>query len=141
MKLGLRRWLAAGSLWVLLLTGTSTALFAQAPPPSPTTAVLVNLTVKSEVERAQVTKVLPEEVRETVKLYLDGKIQQWYARSDGRGVLFILNSTTVAEAKVVMEGLPLSKAGLVNLDYTALGPLTPLRTLLAPPSGQDKNDK
>ena len=42
---------------------------------------------------------MPDEVRATLKLYLDGKIQQWYSRSDGRGVIFILNCTTAAEAK------------------------------------------
>jgi hypothetical protein len=76
---------------------------------------------------------MPDEIRETVKVYLDGKIQQWYSRGDGRGVIFILNAATVADAKVVMENLPLSKAGLVTLEYTALGPLMPLRALIAPP--------
>ena len=117
----------------------SASLAAQAPPAPPTTAVLVNLTVKPDIDRSQITKVMPDEVRETVKVYLDGKIQQWYARGDGRGVIFILNATTVADAKAVMESLPLSKAGFVNLEYTALGPLTPLRALIAPPgAGQGK---
>jgi len=29
--------------------------------------------------------VMPAEIRATVKLYLDGKIRQWYSRGDGRG--------------------------------------------------------
>jgi hypothetical protein len=115
---------------------------AQAPAPTPTTAVLVNLTIKPDVDRAEVMKVLPEEVRETVKLYLDGRIQQWYSRSDGRGVMFILNATDVASAKAVMEGLPLSKANLVNLEFTPLGPLSPLRVLVAPASaGRGKDNR
>jgi hypothetical protein len=77
---------------------------------------------------------MPSEVRETVQLYLDGKIQQWFARADGRGVMFILNVTTVDEAKALMESLPLAKAGLATFDYTALTPLTPLRMLIAPPA-------
>src|SRR5262245_46629486 len=107
---------------------------AQAPAPTPTTAVLVNLTVKPDADRTQLMKVLPDEVRETVKLYLDGGIQQWYARSDGRGVMFILNASDVAAAKAVMDGLPLSKANLANFEFTPLGPLSPLRLLLAPPA-------
>src|SRR5262245_4409181 len=59
---------------------------AQSPAPPPTTAVLVNLTIKADADRSQVMAVLPDEVRATVKLYLDGKIQQWYSRGDGRGV-------------------------------------------------------
>jgi peptidyl-tRNA hydrolase len=124
-----RRLAALVAILAASLSGTA---FAQPPAPPPTTAVLVNLTIKPDVDRAQVTKTMPDEVRATVQLYLDGKIQQWYARGDGRGVVFILNSMTIADAKTSMESLPLSKSGLVNLDYTALGPLTPLRALIAP---------
>jgi len=108
------------------------ASFAQAPPSAPTTAVLVSLTIKADADRAAVMKTLPDEVRATVKLHLDGKIAQWYGRSDGRGVVFILNAASVADAKAAMETLPLSKAKLADFDYTPLGPLTPLRLLLAP---------
>ena len=101
--------------------------------PSPTTAVLVNLTTKPDADRTQITKTMPDEVRATVKLYLDGKIQQWYARADGRGVMFILNVTDTAAAKALMDDMPLSKANLANYEYIALGPLTPLRSLLARP--------
>jgi len=106
---------------------------AQPRVPSPTTAVLVNLTTKPDADRTQITKTMPDEVRATVKLYLDGRIQQWYARADGRGVMFILNVTDAAAAKALMDDMPLSKANLANYEYIALGPLTPLRSLLARP--------
>ena len=109
----------------------------QPPAPSPTTAVLVNLTVKPDVDRAQVMKVLPDEVRATVRLYLDGKIQQWYSRGDGRGVVFIVSATDIAAAKAMMADLPLSRSGLADFEFTALGPLSPLRMLLTSPSGND----
>jgi hypothetical protein len=123
--------LVLGSVTTLTLS-----LSAQAPVPTPTTAVLVNLTIKADADRSQVMKVMPDEVRATVKLYLDGKIQQWYSRSDGRGVLFIVNSTTVAEAKALMDELPLSKANFANLEFTAIGPLSPLRVLMAPTANE-----
>jgi hypothetical protein len=115
-------------------------LFAQAPPTPPTTAVLTSLTIKPDADRAQVMKVLPDEVRATVRLYLDGKIQQWYARGDGKGVVFILNCGSVAEAKGLMDTLPLSKAGLANFEFTAIGPLTPLRLLLAEPAPSSRSN-
>jgi len=115
---------------VLLLAATP--LRAQSPASTPATQVLTSLTIKADVDRGQVMKVMPEEVRETLRLYLDGKIQQWYARSDGRGVIFILNCTTAAEAKAITDRLPLSKANLATFDYTPLGPLAPLRMLLQP---------
>src|SRR5215475_314375 len=105
---------------------------AQPPAAGPTTQVLTTLTVKTDADRAQIMKVLPDEVRETVKLYLDGKIQQWYSRSDGRGVVFILNATSVADAKALTDQLPLSKASLATFEYTPLSPLGPLRMLLQP---------
>jgi hypothetical protein len=111
---------------------------AQTPAAAPTNAVLTTLTVKSDVDRAQLLKVMPDEVRETVKLYLDGKIQQWYARSDGKGVVFILNCSTVAEAKALTETLPLSKNKLADFEYVPLGPLTPLRLLLTEPATPPK---
>jgi hypothetical protein len=107
-------------------------LRAQAPVATPATQVLTALTVKADIDRAQLMKVMPDEVRATLKLYLDGKIQQWYSRSDGRGVIFILNCTTAAEAKAITDGLPLSKANLATFEYTPLSPLAPLRMLLQP---------
>jgi hypothetical protein len=100
--------------------------------------VLVNLTIKPEVDRTQVARTLPEEVQATVRLYLDGRIQQWFSRSDGHGVVFIVNAPDAGTAKALMEQLPLAKAGLVNLEYTELGPLSPLRTLLPTPAGRPK---
>jgi len=132
--------MAARLLFALLPLGCAVPAIAQSTAPPPTTAVLVSLTIKPDVDRAQVMKVMPDEVRATLKLYLDGKIQQWYSRADGRGVIFILNATDAAAARTVMEELPLSKANLANYDYTALGPLTPLRALLAPPAG-GKDDR
>jgi hypothetical protein len=105
---------------------------AQPPAAGPTTQILTTLTVKTDVDRAEIMKVLPDEVRATVKLYLDGKIQQWYSRSDGRGVIFILNATSVADAKALTDQLPLSKANLATFEYTALSPLGPLRLLMQP---------
>jgi hypothetical protein len=76
-------------------------------------------------------------VRATVQLYLDGKIQQWYAKADGRGVMFIFNCSTVAEAKALTDELPLVKGHFASFEFTALTPLTPLRVLMgAPPAGR-----
>jgi hypothetical protein len=55
--------------------------------------------------------VMPAEIRETVQLYLNGKIREWYSRGDGRGVVFLLDTRDVAEAHAIMEGFPLAIAG------------------------------
>ena len=43
-------------------------------PPTPTTRILAIGTVNPGVDLTAVRSILPDEVRETVKLYLDGKI-------------------------------------------------------------------
>ena len=107
---------------------------AQAQATSPTTTgVIVILTVKAGVTREQVMAVMPAEIRETVQLYLNGKIREWYSRGDGRGVVFLLDTRDVGEAQAIMEGLPLAKQNLMDHEYIAVGPLLPLRFLIANP--------
>ena len=137
MNIEHQRGCRAAVAFAFVLTA-ATSLLAQAPSPSPSTAVMVSLTVKADADRAQMMKTMPEEIRATVKLYLDGKIQQWYSRSDGRGVLFVMNCATVAEAKALTDALPLAKANLASFEFTALSPLTPLRILLAEPAASPK---
>ena len=100
---------------------------------STTTGVMVILTVKEGVTREQVMAVMPAEIRQTVQLYLNGKIREWYSRGDGRGAIFLLDSRDAAEAETIMEGLPLATQNLMDHQYIAVGPLLPLRLLMANP--------
>ena len=123
------------TLYRLLLPALAAAsLFAQPPSPPKVTSVMATLTVKEGISRDQIGKIMQSEVRETVGLYLDGKIREWYARGDGKGVVFILDCKTVEEAKAILEKLPLIKANFASFEYMPLGPLSPLRVLLAPPA-------
>jgi hypothetical protein len=124
------------ALTLTLIGATSMAdpSVAQAQAISPiTTGVMVILTVKEGVTRDQVMAVMAAEVRQTVQLYLNGKVREWYSRADGRGAVFLLDAKDVAEAHVVMEGLPLAKQNLMGHEYIAVGPLMPLRLLMANP--------
>jgi hypothetical protein len=110
---------------------------AQAQTSSPrTTGVMVILTVKAGVAREQVMAVMPAEIRATLQLYLNGRIREWYSRGDGRGVVFLLDASDVAEAQAIMEGLPLGKENLMDHEYIAVGPLLPLGLLMANPAPQ-----
>ena len=125
------------SALTLILTGAismSHPSIAQAQATSPTTTgVMAILTVKAGVTREQVMAVMPTEVRQTVQLYLNGKIREWYSRGDGRGVVFLLDTSDVAEAHAIMEGLPLAKENVMDYEYIGVGPLLPLRLLMAKP--------
>ena len=94
-----------------------------------TTAVLVIETPKLGVTPQQIMAVIPEEIRATVKLYLDGKIREWYSRGDGRGVIFLVDVKTEDEARALMETLPLAKEQLIDHEYIPVGPLMPLKAL------------
>jgi hypothetical protein len=90
--------------YLLLAFATVLAPLAQGqstPPQPKITGVLTILTPKPGVTVEQVMKIMPAEIRATVPLYLDGKIQQWFTRGDGKGVIFLLNCKDVEEARAL----------------------------------------
>jgi hypothetical protein len=125
------------TLTLIGATSMSHPSVAQAQALSPmTTGVMVILTVKAGVTREQVMATLPAEIRQTVQLYLNGKIREWYSRGDGRGAVFLLNTKDVAEAQAIMDDLPLAKQNIMDHEYIPVGPLLPLRLLMANPERQ-----
>src|SRR5215468_7829430 len=101
-----------------------------------TTGVFALLKAKPGVTRERIMAIMPAEIRATVQLYLDGKIRDWYSREDGRGGIFLLNTGDVAEARSIMESLPLGKEDLLDHEYIPVGPLLPLRLLVGSPSAR-----
>jgi hypothetical protein len=97
-----------------------------------TTAVLVIETPRQGVTAQQILAVIPQEIDATVRLYLDGKIREWYSRGDGKGVVFLVDAKTEDEARTVMETLPLAKQQLMDHEYIPVGPLMPLMALVGP---------
>ena len=125
----MKREIATG-LALMASFANSGSMHAQAPmPATPTTRILAIGTIKPGVDQAKVLEILPTEVRETVNLYLDGKIDQWYSLQDRRGVAFILNVTDPEAAHEMLEKLPLGQAHLMSFELIPLGPLNPLRRL------------
>jgi muconolactone delta-isomerase len=108
-----------------------TAPAAAATPQSvPTTKILAVGSLIGPRQPDRMKDIMPREVRDTVRLYLAGKIDQWYVKTDQSGVVFILNVPTVEEAHALLEALPLGEAHLMRFDLTPLGPLSPLRMLI-----------
>ena len=130
----LRNVILALTLTLIGATSMADPATAQALASSPTTTgVMVILTVKPSVTREQVMAVMPAEIRQTVQLYLNGKIREWYSRGDGRGAIFLLDSRDVAEAHAILDALPLATQNLIDHEFIAVGPLLPLRLLMANP--------
>jgi len=98
----------------------------------PTTEVIVIQTPRQGVTAEQIVAVMPAEIRTTVRLYLDGKIREWFSRGDGKGVVFLVEAKSEDEARTMMETLPLAKEQLMDHQYIPVGPLMPLRMLIGP---------
>jgi len=100
------------------------------PPPVPTTRIMAIGTLTSPLTPEELKNLLPKEVKATVALYLDGKIDQWWVKQDNTGVVFLLNVTSPEEAGEMLEKLPLGVAKRMTFQLVPLGPLRPLRALL-----------
>ena len=101
-----------------------------------TTEVIVIQTPKQGVTPQQIMAVIPAEIRATVKLYLDGKIREWFSRGDGKGVIFLVEAKSEDEARAILETLPLAKEHLMDHEYIPVGPLMPLMALVVPGAQQ-----
>jgi hypothetical protein len=111
------------------LAGSGSGRAQPATTSTSTTRILAIGTFDRGADQAKVLALLPNEVRETVNLYLDGKIDQWYSLQNRQGVAFILNVTDIATAREMLEKLPLGQAHLMSFELIPLGPLNPLRRL------------
>ena len=100
-------------------------------PVVPTTKILAIGQFTKPPTPEQVKKIFPKEVPATLRLYLAGKIDQWWIRQTQTGPVFLLNVTSLEEARALIEKLPLGQAGLMKHEFIELGPLTPLHLLLS----------
>ncbi len=117
--------LAAGLAWIAATPGRAQT----AQSPGQTTRILAIGTITPGADLASVRAILPTEARETVKLYLAGKIDQWFSLADRNGVVFLLNVRDPKEAHAMLEALPLGQAHVMQFELLPLAPLAPLRQL------------
>jgi hypothetical protein len=96
--------------------------------PVPTTHVLAIGSIVGDADPAR-QGIMPAEVKATVGLYLAGKIDQWWVRKDGKGVVFLLNAASAEDGEALLAPLPLVKGGRLKFDLMPLGPLRPLQFL------------
>jgi|HubBroStandDraft_6_1064221.scaffolds.fasta_scaffold105819_2 hypothetical protein len=79
---------------------------------------------------AEQQKLRFKEAPAALRLYLDGKIEQWWNRQDQAGVVFVVNATSIEEAQHILDGLPLHMAKVLSFDFIPMGPLKQLQVLL-----------
>jgi hypothetical protein len=85
--------------------------------------------LKGPLSEEQRKEVMPKEVPHTLKMYLDGQIEQFWMRPDV-GPIFLLNVASVDEARELVDKMPLVEKGLASYQFWPVGPLMPLRLLL-----------
>ena len=72
---------------------------------------------------------MPNEVPATLKLYLDGKVEQFWFREKA-GPIFLMNVESVEQAKATLDTLPLVADGVMSYELLPVGPLAPLGLLI-----------
>jgi hypothetical protein len=75
-------------------------------------------------------QMMPKEVPHTLKLYLEGKIEQFFFIDEKPGVVFLMSAESVDEAKAIVGAMPLASAGYLDFEFLPVGPLKPLGLLL-----------
>ena len=57
-------------------------------------------------------------------------IEQFWARTDKPGVIFLLNVDSVEHARTTISALPLVAEGFATYEFISVGPLAPLGLLI-----------
>ena len=78
----------------------------------------------------QIKHYMPTEVPATLQLYLDGKMEQFWMRENGVGVIFLMSVNSVDEADRLLKALPLGVDNLLTFDLHPIVPLAPLGMLI-----------
>ncbi len=87
-------------------------------------------TFAKPISDEQKQQIMPKEVPYTLKLYLEGKIEQFWFRDDKPGVIFLMNVESVEQAKATVAALPLAANGFLAYEIIPVGPLKPLGLLI-----------
>lgn len=111
-----------------------TAAAAMKAAQTQTTKVLAIGTWTAKATPETRPAIMPYEASDTMRLMLAGKIDQWFAKIDGSGAVFLMNVTDPAEAHALLEALPLGQAQMMTFELIPVGPLWPLGLLLREPA-------
>ena len=65
---------------------------------------------------------LPDETRQAIQLYSEGKIREIYSRADGKGAVLIIEAEDEEEARNFTNTLPLVKLGMISFEIYGTAP-------------------
>jgi hypothetical protein len=84
--------------------------------------------IPEAVSTEQRKEIVPKNMAAALRHYLDGKIEQFWYRHDGPGVIFLMDVETVEQAKAELA-TPLVDC-VAQFDFVPVGPLAPLGLLV-----------
>jgi hypothetical protein len=67
---------------------------------------------------------LEAEAKHAWKLYKEGTVREMYDRQDRRGVVFVLECSSVDEARKGLDELPFVREKLIDFEFIPLGPFS-----------------
>ncbi len=73
---------------------------------------------------------VPKQAPALLRLYLDGKMDQFWLRQDHLSVVLVMTTATADEAAALLQATPLCQANLLEFDLIPIGPLSPLGILI-----------
>ena len=76
-----------------------------------------------------IQKHLPSEVPATLRLYLEGKVEQFWFREKA-GPIFLMSVESLDDAQGTLNKLPFVADKLMTYELLPIGPLMPLATLI-----------
>ena len=91
--------------------------------------VMAVASAKSTLTPEQLKQHMPSEVPATLKLYLDGKVEQFWFRENA-GPIFLMNVESIEDAKATLATLPLVASNVMSYELMPVGPLIPLGLLI-----------
>ena len=92
--------------------------------------VLAVATINKPLSPEQRQQIMPSEVPATLKLYLDGKIEQFWFRQDKPGVIFLMNVDTDRAGQDGGRSAAAYVRRLRDYELMQVGPLAPLGLLI-----------
>ncbi len=64
-----------------------------------------------------------QEEQAILRLYLNGKVEQFCLREDGDGIVFLMAASTREEAAGLLQKLPYAQVNAIKFEFIPVGPM------------------
>ncbi len=113
---------------------SSSPFTCEAQPPEASPVPAVHATKILAIGRFNAPPT-PEQLKMfSLRVYVAGKIDQWFSPQDGNGLVLILNLSSVEEASAMLDAGPPGQPKLMSFELIPISPLIPLTRLLPQPA-------